>query len=590
MSGPVLVSPLGDWGWLEAGILSGDVLVRDSDVRSHISYWVRADRDGPLTRRLLTFTTDRRVSARRTVFELLDQLSDQLPGHPPGWPLMADAAEPALSDVDAQVRRIAATVLVNTAEPDRAVAALDASADPGVRINLVDGIPWYKVAGHQAILERLRSDSVPAIRLLATCATFGWDSAAWPVLDAAIRAEIDACVGVLGAPGSRLGWTAGQYWARAMTRFDREEDCCAWAERLANEAESLDVRLEGARMAVGAMRQWRAAPGRLTPVLTGLLREEPSEVRSAAVRALAASLTATRLAAADLAAVMDDPDLGAVATTALGCVGDHRAVPYLVRLMLAGSDEPRLVEAFNAVAAAGADPQAPVAAARQMLAAHADSSEPELPMRVLAAFGPAAAAAVPELHARFGKVENDTPDLTFHVLGRIGPAAVAAAPSLREFSTQAALSALVKVTSDRDLAELPPELRQSRFGSKLLAWLAEHAVLTARQRQQVRSFFQEQGNGVVEAARALWLQEGPAVALELLEVLPKFLFDDILGPKVLRLFATMGPHARPVLDRVDGLITPRRRVEIYLGDSDAEMRWDEVLLAGAIAARERIVG
>ncbi|WP_426514028.1 hypothetical protein ACPPVO_27450 [Dactylosporangium sp. McL0621] len=43
-------------------------------------------------------------------------------------------------------------------------------------------------------------------------------------------------------------------------------------------------------------------------------------------------------------------------------------VPELVRLMRAGSDEPRLAEAFRAVARAGADPQAPVAAAREMLA------------------------------------------------------------------------------------------------------------------------------------------------------------------------------------------------------------------------------
>lgn len=59
-------------------------------------------------------------------------------------------------------------------------------------------------------------------------------------------------------------------------------------------------------MALAAMREWRAAPARVTPVLTPLLRDESSAVRSAALHALAASLTASRLAADDLASLLDD--------------------------------------------------------------------------------------------------------------------------------------------------------------------------------------------------------------------------------------------------------------------------------------------
>jgi hypothetical protein len=111
VKGPALVSPLGDWGWLEADIVSVDVVIPGSDARSHIFSWVRTDPDGLMTHRLLTFTTDHRVSARRTIFKLLDQLS----APNPGWFLVADAAEPALNDVDPQVRRTAATLLVATA-------------------------------------------------------------------------------------------------------------------------------------------------------------------------------------------------------------------------------------------------------------------------------------------------------------------------------------------------------------------------------------------------------------------------------------------------------------------------------------------
>ncbi|MEV6596769.1 hypothetical protein AB0M36_07865 [Actinoplanes sp. NPDC051346] len=586
-----MVLPLGDWGWLEASIVSGDVLVPGSDVRSHIFHWVEADRDGLLTRRLLTFTTDPRLSARRTIFELLHQLSFQISD----WPLVADAAELALRDVDPQVRRTAATLLVNTAEPDRAIAALNASSDPVARIALVDALIRPPASWHRAVLERLRSDSVPAIRLLATIAVFSRDDpAAWPTLDAAVHADLEACVGVLDAPGSPL-LTAGERWAGVLTGLDREEECCSWVQRLVDPAESPQIRREGVRMAVAAMRQWRAAPGRLTPMLTALLREEPSELRSAALRAVAASLTASRLASDGLATVLDDAELGAVAATALGSVGDHRAVPHLVRLMLAGGDEPRLAEAFRAVARAGADPQAPVAAARQVLAALPDSCAPGLPMRVLAAFGPAAAAAVPELIARLEGAENDTPDCAIYVLGRIGPAAAAAVPLLRQYPTQGATLALLRITSDRAvadqyLAERPEEFRRGGIAPTLLTWLAEHGGLTVRQHKQLRSLFRQPGFGQLETAGALWINEGPAAADELLEALPQYLSDDLYGRKALPVLAAMGSHARPILDRLDRFAASRHRLRVNIGDDDAEMRADEMMLAATIAARKQIAG
>lgn len=577
---------------MEIGIVSGDVLIAGSDVRQHISYFVRADRDGLMTRQLLSCTADRRASVRRAIFEFLDQLS----GQNSRWPLVADAAARALSDVDPGVRRAAATLLVNASEPDRAMAALNASIDPVVRIALVDAMPWHEIPRPQAILERLRSDPVPAIRLLSNIALLSRDhSAAWPALDAAIRADLVASAGVLNGPASRRPGTAGQRWARALTRLDREEDCCSWTQRLANPAEGPQVRLEGVRMAVAAMREWRAAPGRVTPMLTGVLKEARSEVRSAALHALAASLTASRLAADDLATAMDDPGLGAVAATALGSVGDHRAVPHLVRLMLSDSDEPRLVEAFRAVARAGADPEASVTAARQILAAQPDSCAPDLPMRVLAAFGRAAAAAVPELIARLRGAENDTPDWTFYVLGRIGRAPAAAVPELRQYPTQGATFALLKVTSDRGVADrylagLPEELRRGRFGSELLTWLAEHGGLTVRQHKQLRSLFRVPGFEQVESARALWLHQGPAVAAELLKALPKYLSDDRYAAKVLRVFAAMGSHARPILDQLDQFVATRHRAGSNIGDFDAEMRADETLLAATVAARKQIAG
>jgi len=57
--------------------------------------------------------------------------------------------------------------------------------------------------------------------------------AAWPALDAAILADLEAWAGVLDAPGSRTGQTAGQYWAQALTGLDRSLDCASrWTGRL----------------------------------------------------------------------------------------------------------------------------------------------------------------------------------------------------------------------------------------------------------------------------------------------------------------------------------------------------------------------
>ena len=62
-------------------------------------------------------------------------------------------------------------------------------------------------------------------------------------------------------------------------------------QRLTDPAESPQVRLEGVRMAAAAMRRWRAAAGRLTPMLSAVLSEKPSEVPSAALRTVVASLS-----------------------------------------------------------------------------------------------------------------------------------------------------------------------------------------------------------------------------------------------------------------------------------------------------------
>nr|BFE56426.1 hypothetical protein GCM10020063_009520 [Dactylosporangium thailandense] len=202
---------------------------------------------------------------------------------------------------------------------------------------------------------------------------------------------------------------------------------------------------------------------------------------------------------------------------------------------------------------------------------------------------------MPELIVRLEGAVNDTPDWAFHVLGAIGPAAAGAVPHLRQYSTRGATSAPLKITSDRGVAERyparrPEELRRDRLAAQALTWLAEHGGLTARQHRQLRSLFKTPGCVQVESAGALWLQEGPAAADELLAVLPPYLSDDVHGSKALLVFTAMGSHARPILDRLDRFITSPRRARFHIGDDDTEMRADERLLAATMTARTRIAG
>jgi hypothetical protein len=141
------------------------------------------------------------------------------------------------------------------------------SPDPVVRTALAEAAR-HRLPDRPDVVARLRSDPVAVVRLLALVAAFDRDDpAAWPDLDAAIRAELDECAGVLGVPGRPFSQSAAQNWSRALTGLDREQDCCTWVERLTDRSETAEIKLEGVRMSSAAMRAWRAAPARLTPAL-----------------------------------------------------------------------------------------------------------------------------------------------------------------------------------------------------------------------------------------------------------------------------------------------------------------------------------
>jgi HEAT repeat protein len=599
-----------DLAWLDAAVASGDVGVYGHAFRSRVFGAVGADRSGPVVRRLLALAADTRPSVRLTVLRLLNDLCPQTAT----WDPVAEVAAVAMRDPDEAVRRAAAWLLGASAGMDRAIAALFAAPDPVARVALAEAI-WVQ-RDHDdrwpEVVARMRRDDVPPVRFLGSLAallTAGREH--WPVLDAAVRGDLEPAAEVLGGVGDRISWGAGERWGTVLARRDREEESYDLVERLLRRHEPGPVRRAGVDIAAEAMRTWRAAPSRLTSVLSTALAEPASGVRGAAVEVLCASLTATRLAADDLAGLLGKPELSAAAATALGCIGDQRAVPALLRMMRAGEPHSRLAAALAAVVPTLPDPTSAIITARQVLACHHDPCHEGPPrhrypafaaVHCLAALGKAAACAVPDLTARLhAAVDHGDPSaarLEIFALQQIGPSAQRALPPLRELvaadgpTADLATRALLAITQDRSVADdyldaRPEQLRHCGIAPHLLDWLTDHGGLTDRQARQLDHLFQPRAMQV-QAAAALWRHTGPAAVPVLLAELPKYLDDDTFGPIAMKVLAAMGPFARPALPDLDRLIRARHRVTVYLGDADAEMRADEQLLDAATATYARI--
>ncbi|GAB3864278.1 hypothetical protein GCM10029963_74430 [Micromonospora andamanensis] len=598
---------------MDAAVAGGEVAVGGNEFRSRVFAAVNADRDGPVARRLLQVAADPRPAVRLTALQLLSDLVASCGGEP-----VAEVASVAMTDADDAVRRAACWLFVASAGVDRAVAALWSVSDAVVRVALAEAL-WFEVWQRPdedrwlRMVARMRRDAVPAVRFLGSLATLAVARCPdWSGLEAAIREDLEAAAAALGGEGGRSTRGAGQRWAAVLRRHDRDESAYLWVQRLLRPHEPARVRQAGLEIAAEAMRTWRAAPVRLTPALSAVLNEAPSAVRAAAVEVVCASLTATRLAAEHLVPLLTDPVLAPTAATALGGIGDPRAVPELLRMLRAGAPHPRLAGALAQVAPALSDPTEVVTTVREVLAEHRDPCHEGRPrqfcpavaaVHAMAAIGPAAAAAVPALTARLRTaVDGGDPTaarLEVIALQAIGPSAKPAVPLLRALMTghdrdaDLATKAVLAITQDRSVADdyldaRPEHLRRCRIAPQLLTWLADHGGLTDRQVHQANHLFTQPGAMQLGAACALWRHSGPAEAPRLLAELPKYLDDDAFGPAAMRVLAAMGHTARPALADLDRLIESRHRVAVYLGDPDAEMRADEQLLHLAVTTRALI--
>ena len=257
-------------------------------------------------------------------------------------------------------------------------------------------------------------------------------------------------------------------------------------QRLASWALTNDeVRSSGSQVFMqvgGVMLRSRAATAELVPDIAPLLRHPVPEVRLGAAHLLAAAGAPAQPYADLLAGAVHDPD-DAVATRALwalATLGDARAVPDLIAA----------IEAIEATRASGSVNGTPDRfPARRVhyrswpvsfmltdlpglldvlipMRRHAEALMPALRRRLaqdttspgvhhltesLAAFGPASAAAVPELRAL---LESAHAGMACNVLGTLGPLAADAAEDLHRIGTsphpdaEAAAWAYLRITGE----------------------------------------------------------------------------------------------------------------------------------------------
>ncbi|MGW3010451.1 hypothetical protein ACWC9R_16705 [Streptomyces sp. NPDC001219] len=587
---------------MTAAIVDGSVRTPGDPARSALFDAVRADPDGPVTHELTGLTGHRRPAVRRTALTLLGELAHN---GPQPWPGPVEAAAARLHDPDPEARRAAARLLVRAGGTDRARTALDTHPDPAIRLTLADALLLH--ARHTpGPPGPLRTDPLPDIRLLVCVEELRTaPEEEWPALDAQTVAEVAA----LSARDADPTLAYGTRWADALFRQDRERHCYTTAARLLAGAAGAYGRRAGVQLARRALQVWRAAPETLTPHLTGLARTAPPALHGLAVDTLCASRTATRLAADDLAALLPATQHACPTTAwkiayALATVDDPRAAPYVHARLASGEPPAGAVAAVRGLLRSGtADPGQLLPVIRRLLR----SGDP---LAVLTAtglsadLGPAAAACVPDLvealRAESARRDTQGAEWAGHrelrlvsTLGRIGAPAAAAVPLLERLTRASRQRAgyrelaLSRITGERHHIEsalrAPSRLRgRVPDSSALFIWLLDHGGLTPDQSRRLRDLvFARPGGMQVHGALAVWRQEGPAAAADLLAVLPQYLDGEQAGPAAMATLAAMGEHARPALPLLRALLDRRTRLPLCVGSEDADMNADEHLLEAA---------
>lgn len=309
-------------GWLDAAAVVGPISVPGDSLRSAIFDVVSEQRDGSVAQRLFVLAGHPDPLVRYKTVYLLRGLTDQHSA----WPQAAEVASERLLDTDERVRRAAAWLLADAGGIAQVACVLSDErhpADPVARIALTEAVLGYCIAEtantRQELAAQLRGDREPAVRLVASLVLLGEaDPAEQLDLEAAIRADLPIAAERLAGPGGMTGRGAGGRWAVALSRLGRPEHCYQRVAELLDPAQRVAVQQVGIEMAREAMREWRAAPEHLAPLIIGVLTAAPVGVGAPAAEALSESLTAARASADHLAELLDTPGLQEPAALGLG--------------------------------------------------------------------------------------------------------------------------------------------------------------------------------------------------------------------------------------------------------------------------------
>ncbi|MFJ6707563.1 MULTISPECIES: hypothetical protein [unclassified Streptomyces] len=586
---------------------------------------------------------DPALGARNRLVQLLVHLSRTAAPEPdgtdPGWHETWGRLRPALrrllTDPDPVVRREALPLADGVGV---LLERWEAETDLTVRLPLL--LALGTAAGHcaeavdrvRAVVREVLRTGPDVMRVAAVHAWAEFDT------EAPVR-ELDLLVGTLSDPS--LNPRFEDVWC--VPDIDdafRRRDLVAWSAALFDDARPpalrFLVRLVGAARRTGDAplcraaldEAWRllvvrpSAAAELLPLAGELLGDPDAGVRYRAAHLLAVLGKRSAPYADTLAGLRDDPGeadepdamegtVGDHARWALARIGDPRALPGLVeRLHAPHRDgyrsytmgDPRLPEAEEVLAPLAAHAASLLPAIRALLRGDgADGPLTRAFLKVLTAWGPAAAPALPEVAALVNDARNSLDAVD--ALAAMGPAAAPAEPAVRGCTVlehpgerRRVAWAAWRLTGDRDtVLRLVGEAALSgdwSYGTvRLLGGFGAAALPYA---ERVRQLMADSGTRpweateAAEAAVALWsITGGTEPSRSVLERIVLAVaggdFSCAHSLDALRALARVGtvsPVVRAALDtarKADRRLSPHRDHRAFLEDEEIRSAIDEIL-------------